>query len=250
MPNDFDDNDVFPDALSQFLEGWVINRCYFCDPVRMVSREAALTMFPPTSVPMYINQPSCPFMHVKIGDKLYKRKLETSKNCDFWNELPRYCRYCGILFGNIHHISCAIECCPKCGEQFVCCDCHDRFKIQHYFLPGDKKGLRIPEALPMKVFERRLYAHDREAGLTTFIEHRLENPKFMQHHTLDQLKELALEFDKHREGFEEIWTSSLEFRERSRKALEQYNQNLKRFPGHHQKIRPRKWTMSDRVALK
>jgi hypothetical protein len=91
-----------PDALSQFLEGWVINRCYFCDPVRMVSREAALTMFPPTSVPMYINQLSCPFMHVKIGDKLYKRKLETSKNCDFWNELPRYCRYCGILFGNIH----------------------------------------------------------------------------------------------------------------------------------------------------
>ncbi len=42
-----------------------------------------------------------------------------------------------------------------------------------------------------KIFERRLYAVNREAGLQTFLEHRLHDHKFMANKSLSRLKELA-----------------------------------------------------------
>lgn len=245
---DFDEEDGFLKALSEFLEGWARISCHLCEPIRTVSREAVLEVFSPICSPMYLNQPDCVFTHVKIGNKIYKRKPETTKNCEFYDELPTYCHYCGIVYGNIHHIGCEIERCPKCGGQFVCCDCHDAFKIRRYYLPDDKKGLKIPEALPTKVFEHRLYTQDREAGLTTFIEHRLHDRKFMAKTSLTQLKELAIKFDRHGQGetFEEIWRNVLEFKEKSDKA---YTEFTRRSP---QKIRPTsvKWTREERQALK
>jgi hypothetical protein len=222
----------FDDALIEFVDlGWVTTSCHFCEPVRAVGREAALEVFPPTSKPLYINQPDCPFTHVKIGEKIYKRK--PGQNCECL-----YCHDCGIESGNIHHISCEMEICPRCREEG--CNC----PIKRYYLPGDKKGIKIPEALPPLVFERKLYSQNREAGLTTFIEHRLHDTKFMAKTPLGRLKELAQKFDRHRdyETFEYVWRNVLEFKEKSDKASRECGQ----------KIRPSniKWTRKDREALK
>jgi len=33
------------------------------------------------------------------------------------------CHDCGALSGNIHHMWCDMERCPRCGDQFITCDC-------------------------------------------------------------------------------------------------------------------------------
>jgi hypothetical protein len=121
----------------------------------------------------------------------------------------------------IHHISCEMEICPRCGEEG--CNC----PIKRYYLPGDKKGIKIPEALPPLVFERKLYSQ--KEGLTTFIEHRLHDTKFMAKTSLGRLKELAQKFDRHRdyETFEYVWRNVLEFKEKLDKASRECRQKIR-----------------------
>ena len=133
------DIDDYQKALNEFLKGWASTECDFCKPIRTVSREAALTVFPPISAPLLINPQGCPYTHVKLGGKVYKRKYETESNCEYWKALPTYCHDCGVKFGNTHHTGCDVESCPKCGGQFLYCECRDDGEV--YFMGiKDKTG--------------------------------------------------------------------------------------------------------------
>lgn len=61
---------------------------------------------------------SCKHPLIKIGDAVYARDTtHFDKN--------ERCHDCGILNkkGNLHHVGCDMEKCPRCGEQAFCCDC-------------------------------------------------------------------------------------------------------------------------------
>jgi hypothetical protein len=132
-----------------------------------------------------------------------------------------------------------MELSPKCEEQGCKCP------IKRYYLPGDRRGFKLPQTLPPKIFERRLYAVNREAGLRTFLEHRLHDRKFMARTSITRLKELAQKFSGKRmdsDKFEQVWRNVLEFKARSDKASRECGQ----------KIRPDKvnWSREDREALR
>ena len=61
---------------------------------------------------------SCTHQGIQIDNKIYAR------NTTYYDVNER-CHDCGILNkpGNIHHISCDIERCPKCNGQLILCDC-------------------------------------------------------------------------------------------------------------------------------
>jgi hypothetical protein len=132
-----------------------------------------------------------------------------------------------------------MELCPKCQKQGCKCP------IKHYYLPGDRRGFKLPQTLPPKIFERRLYAVNREAGLQTFLEHRLHDHKFMANTSLSRLKELAQKFSGKRmdyETFEQVWRNTLEFKDRSDRASRECGE----------KFTPDKvnWSRKDREAPK
>ena len=37
------------------------------------------------------------------------------------------CSDCHVTIGALHHLNCDIEECPKCGGQFLSCNCNDPF---------------------------------------------------------------------------------------------------------------------------
>lgn len=41
------------------------------------------------------------------------------------NALPDICHDCGAKVGEVHHLGCDWERCPRCGGQFITCDCDD-----------------------------------------------------------------------------------------------------------------------------
>jgi hypothetical protein len=236
------------DYLDEFLEGWASNQCCFCASVRTVSREAALATFPPISVPLHINLPSCPYTHVKIGGKIYKRVVEDEKTCEYFSELPEYCHDCSIRFGTgAHHLGCDVETCPvpQCGGQFIGCD-HGQ---QRYFMGlDDKIGKDVPPPESAEDYFTRKYSEDREEGLRVFIEYHLHQREL----PLDDIKEMAKDFDEEYGGgcscgsghsmipFEDIWNDSISFVAKSSAALEEYNKQRPSVSS--SSIRPTKWS--------
>ncbi len=61
---------------------------------------------------------SCGHPFIRIGNEVYARDTTT------FDEGKR-CHDCGILNkkGNLHHLGCDMERCPKCGGQLFICDC-------------------------------------------------------------------------------------------------------------------------------
>ncbi len=47
--------------------------------------------------------------------------------------VPRgfHCRDCNVAPGSLHHLDCAMEECPKCGQQLVSCRCLSRSVLRH-----------------------------------------------------------------------------------------------------------------------
>jgi hypothetical protein len=176
--------DNYDEALNEFMcIGWASTRCPFCEPIRIVSRETALTVFPPTSVPLHINPQTCSYTHVAVEGKIYRRIVEDEKNCvevdgtNYWNNLPRHCHDCGIVFGNVHHANCDVERCPKCDGQFIGCPCD---KGNYFMGTGDLHGKSAGVTESMEDYFTRKYSEDREEGLRISFKKALKVPSMTQ----------------------------------------------------------------------
>lgn len=61
----------------------------------------------------------------KFTAEYAKRELEQFKKNNSKVEYNnRACHDCGTPFGEVHHLGCDMEECPKCGGQYFICDCH------------------------------------------------------------------------------------------------------------------------------
>jgi hypothetical protein len=74
-----------------------------------------------------------------------KKEMKRAKSCNkpqyvildgisFWRDVSYYdhnkhCHDCNIVNepGNLHHLGCDVERCPKCGGQLISCDCEKEF---------------------------------------------------------------------------------------------------------------------------
>lgn len=54
------------------------------------------------------------YERVRYGDESYVRDIELDE-----------CHDCGAEPGGYHHAYCDVEQCPRCGEQFIGCDCDE-----------------------------------------------------------------------------------------------------------------------------
>ena len=72
---------------------------------------------------------SCCWPVVIIKRKSYPR-LRYGKETRYGTRLPDYwtaygenCPDCSVVLGGLHHVGCDWEQCPRCGGQFIGCDC-------------------------------------------------------------------------------------------------------------------------------
>lgn len=40
-----------------------------------------------------------------------------------WHRRPDHCRDCGVAIGELHHMNCVVERCPRCEGQYCSCEC-------------------------------------------------------------------------------------------------------------------------------
>ena len=58
-------------------------------------------------------------IHVSTG-KAFKRLK---------NDYDTMCGDCNAKPGGYHHLGCAVERCPICGDQLISCDCWDGYRV-------------------------------------------------------------------------------------------------------------------------
>lgn len=108
-------------------EEYCVNRCALCKPLKTRSQKAAILEAKLWGLDderikkygtrgRYLNPLACSYEYVRIEGKFYKRITESNQ------DLPTHCHGCCISFGNVHHIGCDVESCPKCHYRFVSCE--------------------------------------------------------------------------------------------------------------------------------
>jgi hypothetical protein len=56
-----------------------------------------------------------------------------------WAEvITRPCHHCGVRRGELHHGGCDMETCPRCGHQYICCDCKGEYEEDAFEVKGPK----------------------------------------------------------------------------------------------------------------
>lgn len=157
-------------------EVYSIWHCAFCKPLRKRSYDEALVEAKSRgwdvdkmgSAGQNVNPPTCPFNYIKIDGQVYKRdtgnifdnmeeyfkyikpkpgtkqyevlqKLKTLK--EGFDYEGTYCHDCGVLYGNVHHVECDCERCPRCGGQLLSCGCTIA-GVRYYKDVADVKGKR------------------------------------------------------------------------------------------------------------
>ena len=54
-----------------------------------------------------------------------------------WAEIiTRTCHDCGVRRGEMHHEGCDMETCPRCGHQYICCDCEREYEEDDFEVEG------------------------------------------------------------------------------------------------------------------
>lgn len=67
--------------------------------------------------------PSCKPFRVRIDGMDYMRLRYGQEKRDGDIQIPDICHDCEVMIGGYHHPGCDMERCPKCGGQFMVCDC-------------------------------------------------------------------------------------------------------------------------------
>lgn len=110
-------------------EVYSIWRCAFCKPIKtkpIVGHRTAVENMNPSI---------CPYNYVRINNRIYKRDTGDIFD-DEYDQNNKNCDDCGVLFGNVHHVECDSERCPKCKDQFLSCGCS--IGAKYYKSLGDK----------------------------------------------------------------------------------------------------------------
>ena len=74
--------------------------------------------------PMVIGR-ACTITHLTIGDERFSRLPLDGESDDWWvgAEPASECHDCAVITGQLHHVGCDMEQCPRCGIQLLGCDC-------------------------------------------------------------------------------------------------------------------------------
>jgi hypothetical protein len=70
----------------------------------------------------------CTLAAVEIRGRTYQR-IPYLAGKDVWPShrypTPQLCHDCATALGQLHHLGCDMERCPRCGDQFMSCGCYD-----------------------------------------------------------------------------------------------------------------------------
>lgn len=132
-------------------EPWAAWHCGFCKPLNMRSVEEARTNTNTRVMTIYYNPSHCDYQYVRmtLDEPIFKRLPGNFQH-------QPYCTYCSVSEGNIHHIGCILERCPKCKEFFRICPC--RITL-YYKSPEDELGVYFPTSFqpPMICKECKMF---------------------------------------------------------------------------------------------
>ena len=127
------------DSSSQ--TSWARWYCMFCKPLKIRSaEEAGADPNAGKFLTIYMNPPTCPYVYVRL-------KVEEKKPYERIKTDIDFCPGCSVTNGNVHHIGCALERCPKCHDFLQTCSCCD--DVRYYKSPNDEGVFADPFADPI-----------------------------------------------------------------------------------------------------
>jgi hypothetical protein len=113
--------------------------CFYCKPIRTLPKEEQIVNQGNTY--SLIMPPTCPYEYVKIEGRYYKRDRGNIFD-DMSDESGESCHDCGVIYGNVHHVGCDSERCPKCRGQIL--------------FDGNCGDMKFYKELPKSVTPRRV----------------------------------------------------------------------------------------------
>jgi hypothetical protein len=124
---------------------WSIWNCSKCKPLKTRPYEESVWNDNHHSQGQMMNSISCPYKYIEFRDDgIIKSRIPYGSSADKmsnWNNenitgglcqqkqkdysssSSSRCHDCGVPIGQIHHITCDMETCPRCSDQLLKCEC-------------------------------------------------------------------------------------------------------------------------------